>query len=724
MSSASNTRTGSQGAAALMRRARPILGLDGLFLMRVDPRARLLRLVEAVGVTGAARRLLEERPPRAIEEVVAGPWSAGLSCAAVPVRVGRRGAGCLVGFTRGPGQPPDSRALRVLAEALGAHVAASRPPSGSRGLRQHEHLKIFYRVSVLAAARSAARDVGSRVLKEFCAALRLTRGEIWILDGRGGGMRRLCSCGPVGEPRAGIEPLARAYPLTRRLLRRGRPLLVQEAGRRGAGGAYTHLDWPRLRALYGVPLRRPGRFVGFLFADQGGRPLALPPADRDLAAALAGLISEVVDSALAREIERKRHRQLVLLNRASQAISGEDRLDALLPRLTALVRETERCQGVVIGLYETGAREIAVRAITGPGSRQLRAYRFPVRRSQPASCLGSQAFLRQRPIRIDDASRLPRTSLYWPESRSVLVIPIHSKHRPLGVLRLEALAPRTFDEADAEVYAILGEQIGRAIERSQVLQDLRVKQADLRRVSENLEAMLEDDRRRLARELQEELAQALTAAKLTLGLASDLAVAARPDLSLALHDVDVVLDQTIEKSRRIAADLRPVMLDELGLMPTLRWYTDAFARRTGIRVALRTQGAEPEVRPEQATLLFRFAQDALGRVERAGTAKRALVSLGGNGAGPRLVVWDDGDMRRAAGLRDGDSGLLAMRERIERAGGTLHIDAREGLGTRCVADLGARPAAGPGGPLPAAAAARAGRPARDLALIRDDGGAA
>jgi signal transduction histidine kinase len=696
-------------AALLLKHARPILGVDGLCLLRVEPRARLFRLVEAVGLPAAARRALDECRPRTIEEVLAGPWSAGWSIAAVPLRMGHRGAGCLVGFTRRPGASvaggaaspsagtgsrspaSDQRGLRVLAAALGHHLAAAGAPARRRGLQQLEHLKIFYRVSVLAAARSGAGEVGGRVLREFCAALRLTRGEIWILDGRGW-MRRLCAHGPVSET-DGDDPAPRDFAFTRRLLRRRQPLLVDDADRRPTR-AYAHVAWPRLRSLYGVPLRRHGRLFGFLLADHGGRPIELSPADRQLAVALTGLIAEVVDGALAREIERKRHRQLVLLNRANQAISADESLEGLLPRLTRLVRDTERCHGVVIGLYETHKREIAVKAISGPGGRRFLTYRFPVRRSQPASCLGSQAFMRQRPIRVEDASHLPRTSLYWPESRSVLVIPIRSKDRTLGVLRLEALPPRTFDEGDAEVYSILGEQIGHAVERARVLADLRVKQADLRRVSENLEVMLEEDRRRLARELQEELAQAMTAARLTLGVARDLAGASRPGLEAALREVGVVLDQAIEKTRRIAADLRPVILDELGLLPTLRWYTDAYGRRTGVRVTVRVQGEEPVVPPESATLLFRFVQEALGQVERAGTARRALVSLRGNGAGLRLVVWDDGRVGREIG-RQADPVLLAMRERIERAGGVLQVDARSGLGTRLVATM--PPESPPGG---------------------------
>ncbi|MGH9798617.1 MAG: histidine kinase, partial [Candidatus Polarisedimenticolia bacterium] len=422
----------------------------------------------------------------------------------------------------------------------------------------------------------------------------------------------------------------------------------------------------------------------------------------------------VLDGAQVWEIEERRHRQLALLNRVNQEISAEERLDLLLPRITQLVRQTEdRCHGVVLGLYETRAREIVVRAAAGPNGRRFLTYRFPVRRSQPATCLGTQAFLRQRPVRVEDASSLPRGSLYWPESRSVLVTPIRSMQRALGVLRLEALPRRTFDEGDAEVYAILGEQIGHALERTRTLEDLRRRQQDLRSVSENLEAMLEGDRRRFARELHEELAQSLSAAQMHLGVVRDLIQPLRPEVESALGGMSRVLEHTIEATRRIAGDLRPVMLDDLGLMPTLRWYADAFARRTGIRVSVRPQGDVPEVRNEPATLLFRFVQEALGRIEREGSARRALLGLSATGPSIRLVVWDDGrvrtaDLHHARPAESGEEPFLSMRERVERGGGVFSADARSGLGTRLVASLPFLAASGERG----RGALRAHRPGR------------
>jgi signal transduction histidine kinase len=752
MRQGSPQRSDETPAATLLHRARGILRADGLFLVRADRGSGPLRLVGSAGLKGRARRLLEDNPPRTIEALLGqGPerpdppaspsWqdlAGALSVQAVPVRGPRGAQGCLVLFRRSPahpanpgsagapalpGVPPlsgapgpatasthnDGPALRVLAESLGQHLGRDGAVRGKR-LERIDHLRIFYRVSVLASARRGPSAIGEGVLREFCRALGLTRAEIWVLEDRGRWMRPLCGRGthPVRAAAPdGDDVSPRAFALTRRLLRRRQPLLEERIGQRPAARSFCPLGWSRLTSLYCLPLRRQGRYVGFLFADRGGPTFDVSPADRVLSAALGGLIAEVLDGAQAWEIEERRHRQLVLLNRVNQEVAAEERLNLLLPRLTRLVRETEdRCHGVVLGLYETGAREIAVRAIAGPNGRRFLTYRFPVRRSQPATCLGSQAFLRQRPVRVEDASSLPRASLYWPESRSVLVAPIRSMERALGVLRLEALPRRTFDEGDAEVYAILGEQIGHAIERSRTLEDLRRRQQDLQTVSENLEAMLEGDRRRFARELHEELAQSLSAARMHVGLVRHLIRPSRPEVEAALGSMSRVLEHTIEETRRIASDLRPVMLDDLGLMPTLRWYADAFARRTGIRVSLRPQGDVPEIRNEPATLLFRFVQEAFGRIERQGSARRALVSLSATGPSVRLVVWDDGQVRGteagqargAAGATGaawasgaagaaGDDPFLSMRERIERAGGVFTADARSGLGTRLIASL-------------------------------------
>src|SRR2546425_4985588 len=322
-------------------------------------------------------------------------------------------------------------------------------------------------------------------------------------------------------------------------------------------------------------------------------------------------------------------------------------------------------------------------------------YRFPARLHR--SALSPRVLQSGTALRIDDLHRLPEICSYWPEARSALVIPMRSRGRIVGTFRLESLRASAFDDEDLSYFSILAEQIGHAVRRARVIEDLSRKQADLRAVSESLEKRLEEDRRRIARELHDELAQSMTAAKINLGLLRTLTRGAAPAVRRAILETEAVVRSTIEDTRRIAMDLRPSMLDELGLVPALRWYADTFSRRTGVGVDVQANGGGGPAQKDVNTLLFRFFQEALTNVARHARARQVRIGLNSFNGSLRAVVADDGIGMRQGGPPYRGLGLLGMRERIERAGGVLRIHSRPGRGTRLVADIPVRAAGRSGG---------------------------
>ena len=433
--------------------------------------------------------------------------------------------------------------------------------------------------------------------------------------------------------------------------------------------------------------------IGTLCADRHGEPFDMSPGEIEMGTVLSALLADVIDGSVERQATAKRHRQMILLSRVSQAISVEEKLSALLSRLARIVRARTGCLGVVIRLHDERARGLRVVAAAGPGGRALLGQICPTSRGRGSLSPGVLSFLADRAIVLNRASPLPPTESYWPDVRSALLIPIRIRKRGSGVLRLEATRRFTFDDGDVKVFCVLGEQIGYAVRRALVLDALRKKQSELRAVSESLEASLEADRRRIARELHDELAQSMTAAKLNLGMLQDVTGASGPDGRRLIHETAALLDRTIAETRRISMDLRPAMLDELGLLPALRWYAGVFAGRTGIRVALRARGAEARMRRELETLLYRFVQEALTNVVRHARARRVQIRLTGAGGRMRAEVWDDGVGMTPGGPRRNGLGLLGMRERVERAGGSLRIQSKPGFGTRLEAEIPILPAA-------------------------------
>jgi two-component system sensor histidine kinase UhpB len=185
----------------------------------------------------------------------------------------------------------------------------------------------------------------------------------------------------------------------------------------------------------------------------------------------------------------------------------------------------------------------------------------------------------------------------------------------------------------------------------------------------------ERERARIARDLHDELGQALTALKLDL-----LRLSNAPPLPAELGRMVSAVEQMIVSVRRIATDLHPALLDDLGLAATLEWYVGEFERRTGIRCGFRSRGVdEAAIDPDRRTALFRMFQEGLTNVARHSAATRVLATLTMGRAIICLRVRDNG-RGRPSGDRAG-CGLAGLRARAAAFGGRVAIKCAPGRGT-------------------------------------------
>lgn len=208
--------------------------------------------------------------------------------------------------------------------------------------------------------------------------------------------------------------------------------------------------------------------------------------------------------------------------------------------------------------------------------------------------------------------------------------------------------------------------------------EARLAQQRLRRLSASVMEAREEERRRIARELHDELGQRLTALKMELASLSG----AGAERSNRLPAMLAMLDETVASLRRIAGDLRPLMLDDLGLNAAIEWLAAEASKRLGIRVRAELDEL-PEVDGRVAIALYRMVQEALTNVARHARAHTVGVELRRAADGLHLTVRDDGVGFPARALqREGRFGLLGMRERAELLGGRLEIDNPPGGGAR------------------------------------------
>ena len=196
----------------------------------------------------------------------------------------------------------------------------------------------------------------------------------------------------------------------------------------------------------------------------------------------------------------------------------------------------------------------------------------------------------------------------------------------------------------------------------------------------------EDERRRIARELHDQIGQVLTAVKMNLYTVQQ--VCSSSETRSYVKDNIEAVDEALRMVRDLSVDLRPPVLDDLGLATAIRWYVDRYTRRTGLNVAVVIDLPDENERfsRELETACFRIAQEALTNVVRHANAQHVLVQLEKEGSVLFLTIKDDGvgfdfDCLRQREPRATTLGLVSMHERAHAAGGIIYIDSKPRQGT-------------------------------------------
>ena len=382
-----------------------------------------------------------------------------------------------------------------------------------------------------------------------------------------------------------------------------------------------------------------------------------------------------------RALKARERQQAVVAALGRQALSSGD-LEKLLGDTVEVVTATLDIG--LCGIVELSADGTESRLRAGVGWKEGEID-CVFKNAEPA-WQGVQSVLQGKTIVVEDAtrdSRFGQLSLFKCHGViSSVTVPIRGWGRPFGVLAACQDRRRVFDDDDVNFLEGVANIIAHALERKQAEEALATSQNRLRNLAASLHAVREEERRLIARDIHDQLGQALT------GLNMDLSWLARrlPDdetVRERAEAMQTLLDSTVDSVRSISAQLRPPILDDLGLEAAVEWQVHEFRRQAGVHCHLNLHVGDRIVREEHATAAFRILQEALVNVARHARAKNVAVELRVESDSLLLVVRDDGCGIGDAALTSAHSiGVIGMRERAGALGGDVDICRLDTGGTR------------------------------------------
>ncbi len=385
-------------------------------------------------------------------------------------------------------------------------------------------------------------------------------------------------------------------------------------------------------------------------------------------------------------LEARAHQQEVVAALGRQALAGGD-LDSLLRETVESVTKTLEIP--LCGIVElcTDGSEFLLREGVGWKAEDVGHAAFRA----DSKWQGSLALKESKTVLVEDAEEDQRfdqpTLLQEHGVVSSVAIPIRGWGRPFGMLIACDTRSRVFDRDDVNFLEGVANILAHALERRQAEEALATSQERLRNLAARLHAIREEERRVIAREIHDQLGQALT------GMTMDLSWLVRRlpnegNVRDRAASMQALLDDTVDSVRTISTQLRPPILDDLGLEAAVEWQATEFARQSGVNCELVLQMGDTFVQNEHATAAFRILQEALVNVARHARAENVRVEVRVESSKLYLTVSDDGCGIDAAALSSSFSiGLIGMRERAVALGGAVEIYRRSTGGTAVELEL-------------------------------------
>lgn len=420
------------------------------------------------------------------------------------------------------------------------------------------------------------------------------------------------------------------------------------------------------------------------FIERDGKP-----------AGLLSVIRDVTERKRAEEVTLQRNRELAALNAVAQTASQSLHMDETLKNAVDKILEVLNTRHGGIYLLDQEEKKLILKVHRGISDSQ----------ADEASALGigdgnvGRVLESKKPLFIESLSNSSEVTakeslniVASEQLQSVGLIPLQARGKTLGVMFAATEHDRIFSPEERGLLVTIGHQISTAIENALLYEELQRKEEIRGEVIQQSILAQEEERKRIARELHDQTSQVLTGTSAMI----EASVAALPygtdEIKERLRETRVSLTNMLVDVRNIIYELRPTMLDDLGLVAAARWHAEDYLERAGIKAHFETVGRKRKLPAKLETAVFRIIQEATTNIIKHARAKNARIKLEFQKDCLILNIEDDGkgfELQKAMNPtnKKRGMGLLNIKERVEILDGDFRIESQRSRGTKITVSI-------------------------------------
>ncbi len=410
---------------------------------------------------------------------------------------------------------------------------------------------------------------------------------------------------------------------------------------------------------------------------------------------ITGVLRDITERKRTEEQMLQRNSELAALNDISQTVSQSLHLDETLNNALDKTLEVLAVRHGGIYLLDPAEKYLTLHVYRGISNEQgAEASLIDVREGNVGRVLESREplFIESLPGSLRAVANSSTNIVVREHLKSVVLMPLQARGKTLGVMFAATELDRVFAPEETELLITIGHQISTAIENALLYEELQHKEELRGEVLQQGILAQEEERKRIARELHDQMTQVLTGASAMI----EASIAALPwgteEVQGRLKETRLSLTNMLVDVRNLIYELRPTMLDDLGLVAAARWHAEEYLDRAGIKAHVETKGRKRNLPNKTETALFRILQESTTNIVKHAKAKNARIKLEYHKKFFILSIEDDGkgfDLRKSirTGYKKRGMGLLNMRERVEILDGDFTIESQRGIGTKIIVSI-------------------------------------